>query len=160
MEADRMKNACNCLLNVSIVMTLVVASSITGEMESLAVEPDDPLSGYVMKLERTGGYLGRHDAFWIYPDGKILNSVRQTAWIPPESINKWMGIILPVAAPKIKTNPSFPSLCMDCYAYRITVYDEGKARVLSFVYPFVVYENLSVKDIGRIYNTLVNVSWE
>jgi hypothetical protein len=46
------------------------------------------------------------------------------------------------------------------YRYRITVYDEGKARVLSFDYPFAANENLSVKDIGWIYNILINLSWE
>jgi hypothetical protein len=160
MEDRRMKNACESLLYVSVVMTLVVASCIAGEMESPAAESDNLHYGYVMKFERNGGYLGRHDEFWIHPDGKILNSVGKTAWIPPESIRKWKGIILPVAAPKVKANPSFPSLCMDCYRYRITVYDEGKARVLSFDYPFAANENLSVKDIGWIYNILINLSWE
>lgn len=155
-----MKNACESLLYISIAMTLAVTSCIGGEMKSPAPESDDLPYGYVMKFERNGGYLGRHDAFWIYPDGKIFNSVGKTAWISPELITKCKGIIPPVAALKIKADSSFPSLCMDCYRYRITLYEKGKARVLSFDYPFAANGNRSVKDIGGIYNTLANLSWE
>jgi len=159
MEIGIMKNSRIPLLIVAGVV-IVVVSWFAGSLAAPIEGPDNQPSGYVMKLERSGGYLGRHDKFWIYPDGRVLNSVGETTWIPSESVKKWLDIILPVAVRKIEASPSIKSIvCMDCYKYRITVYEEDTARVLSFTYPLAEFLDTAVEDIGSILDYLVNLPW-
>jgi hypothetical protein len=159
MEIGTMKNTRIPLLIIARVVTVVV-SCFEGSLSAPIEGPDDPPSGYVMKLERSGGYLGRHDKFLVYPDGRVLNSLGKTAWIPSESVAKWLDVILPVAVRKIQAPSSVkPLVCMDCYKYRITVYEEDTARVLSFTHPLAEFLDTALEDIGSIFDYLSNLPW-
>ncbi len=117
-----------------------------------------------MKFERKGGYFGRYDAFWIYPDGKVSNSAGKTARIPSDLVKRCIEIISTAEVPIKKKTPSFHSLCMDCYIYVITVYDRDETKVLSSLctdtYPIDKDDNISAIDIGRIRDTLMSLPWE
>lgn len=159
-----MKSTCNTLLYIGVIVSIVVSSCSGGYAQTFGREPDVLPSGYVMKFERKGGYFGRHDVFWIYPDGKVINSVGKTARIPSDLVTKWMKAISTVEIPILKKTPSIQSLCMDCYRYVITVYDKDETKVLPSLatdtYPLKKDDNISVIDIGRIRDTLIHLPWE
>ncbi len=162
-----MKGTCRTLLYIPVIIGIVISSCSMEDIEALERESDNPPSGCVMKFERKGGYLGLHDEFWIYSDGRVLDSEGKTARISPDLVTKWVEIISPAADPAIEKAPSFKSLgmlCMDCYIYVITVYDRDEAKVLSSLatdtYLLNSDDNISAINIGRIRDTLMNLPWE
>ena len=117
-----------------------------------------------MKFERKGGYLGVHDEFWIYSDGRVLNSMRKTARIPPDLVTKWMATILTAAVPISTKTSTLSSMALDCYVYAVTVYEKGETKTLSLfctdTYSTDKGGDTSVIDIGGMGDTLKNLSWE
>jgi len=63
-----MKIASKSLLYIPLIGSIFISSCSIVVTEILGREPFIPPSGYVVKFERTGGYFGWYDAFWIYPD--------------------------------------------------------------------------------------------
>jgi len=100
-----------------------------GEVKDSHVLP----SGFAVKFERRGGYLGTYSVFWIYPDGQVINGLGETAKITSDIVEQWAGTITPPARlslPDIlKESPMMGSLCFDCSTYQITIYDKDGTRV-------------------------------
>ena len=146
------------------MVSIVILSCSGGYTQAFGSEPDALPSGYVIKFERKGGYFGKHDAFWIYPDGKVFNSIGKTSKIPSDLVAKWMKAISSAKIPVLKKRTSIQSLCMDCYIYVITFYDKDETKVLSSLatdtYPINKDGNISLINIGRIRDTLMNLSWK
>jgi hypothetical protein len=159
-----MKGTCTFLLITITLLFVFNASCFSGAIEAQQRESDVPPSGYVMKFVRKGGYFGWHDEFWIYPDGRVLNSAGKTARIRTDLVTKWMEIISPVAVPVSKKTPFLGPMGWDCYMYGITVYEKGEAKTLSLIctdaYIFDKEGEISVIDIGPIRDTLMSLSWE
>jgi hypothetical protein len=159
-----MKSACNAILYIIVILSIAVSSCSTGDMETPESEFDVPPSGYVIKFERRGGYLGVNDKFWIYPDGRVLNSVGKTARIPSDLVVRWMEIIPADAVPASKKAPLLASVSQDCYVYGITVYEKSETRALSLFctdkYSLSEEGDSTVIDIGSIRDSLMNLSWE
>jgi TonB family protein len=93
-------------------------------------------SGFALKLERMGGYLGSYSVFWIYPDGQVINGLGETGKIPSEIVDKWLetttpSITYPVSG-VAKEFPTLGSMCHDCSFYLITIYDRDGNRVRGF----------------------------
>jgi TonB family protein len=103
-----------------------------GEVKDSHVLP----SGFSVKFERRGGYLGTYSVFWIYPDGQVINGLGETAKIPSDIVDQWAGSIAPPArlpSPDIlKEFPLMGSLCFDCTTYQITIYDRDGTRLRGF----------------------------
>ena len=162
-----MISACKSLLYIAVIVGAFITSCSMSDMEKPKSESDVPPSKCVMKFVRQGGYFGIHDEFRIYSDGRVLNSVGETARIPSVLVTKWMEEILPVAAPISREKRSIKSLGVmgrDCYIYTIAVYDRGEARALTLnctdTYPINKDDKDAVIDIGKIRDTLINLSWE
>jgi TonB family protein len=90
-------------------------------------------SGFAVKLERTGGYLGTRSVFWIYPDGQVINALGETGKIPPDIVAQWLKTIMPAPAARrspdvLKEFPTMGSVCFDCSFYQITIYDKDGIR--------------------------------
>jgi TonB family protein len=94
-------------------------------------------SGWAMKFERVGGYLGTYSVFWIYPDGQVINGLGETVKIPSDIVEQWIGTSTPPARlPLPDASKEFPmmgSLCFDCSTYKITIYDEDGTGVRGFL---------------------------
>ena len=90
-------------------------------------------SGFAMKLERMGGYLGTQSVFWIYPDGQVINALGEVGKISPDKVGLWLKTIMPTPAARrlpdvLKEFPTMGSVCFDCYFYQITIYDKDAIR--------------------------------
>lgn len=103
--------------------------------ETRMKDPHPIPSGYVMRFERTGGYAGVHDSFWIYPDGQVINAAGKKAKIPPDIVTEWLKSLTPAAASDAFSGFPPRRLCMDCFAYRITIYDRDETRILQLSDP-------------------------
>lgn len=108
-------------------------------------------SGYGMKIERMGGYLGGYSVFWIYPYGQVINGRGKTAWISSDFVEQ----LLETNTPDVESGlagASVPSLmgsvCFDCFTYSITIYDKEGTRVRAFL--------LSAGEVGKTFPGLVN----
>ena len=100
-------------------------------------EPPSTHPEYVMRFERMGGYLGVHDQFFIYPDGRIIGDSGKTARVGPATVADWIKNISP-AATKDAPEPSLLKLyCSDCFTYRITFYDERGIQTAFFADPLL-----------------------
>jgi protein TonB len=103
-----------------------------GEVKDSHVLP----SGFAVKFERKGGYLGTYSVFWIYPDGQVINGLGETAKIPSDIVEQWKGTITPPARlplPDVmKEFPMMGSVCFDCITYQITIYDRDGTRLRGF----------------------------
>jgi hypothetical protein len=112
-----------------MIVCAIMLSFIAWAQEGTLKEPKSSASGYAMKYERMGGYLGVHDELWIYPDGNVISAAGKRAKVRPEAVQTWMKNFLPLAVPH--SSAAFPpqSLCMDCLTYRITIYDKGAIRI-------------------------------
>jgi TonB family protein len=103
-----------------------------GEVRDSHVLP----SGFTVKFERRGGYLGTYSVFWIYPDGQVINGLGETVKIPSDIVEQWVGTISPpdrLPLPYgLKEFPMMGSLCFDCSTYQITIYDKNGTRVRGF----------------------------
>lgn len=148
---------------VVVGSTVHTACSIEGT-NAWDRRPNVPPPGFVMKFERRGGYFGWQDTFWIYSDGRVVNTAGKTARVQPRLVQQWMGIFAHVKAPVDKKKPSLQSLGMDCYHYLITVYEQGEARVVSSSCTDIYNKNgdhdTPPIEIGRIRNTLISLPWE
>src|SRR4030042_3642244 len=59
----------------------------------------DRPAGYVIWFERTGGYAGVYNSFWMYPDGRILNEEGKVRKIAPETVRGLVARITPMSVP-------------------------------------------------------------
>jgi TonB family protein len=104
-----------------------------GEVKDSHVLP----SGFAVKFERRGGYLGTYSVFWIYPDGQVINGLGETAKITSDIVEQWAGTITPPARlplpDVLKEFPMMGSFCFDCSTYQITIYDKDGTRVRGFL---------------------------
>jgi TonB family protein len=104
-----------------------------GEVNDTHVLP----SGWAMKFERVGGYLGTYSVFWIYPDGQVINALGETAKIPSDIVEQWLrtsktheGL-----SGAWKDISKMPPLCSDCNTYQMTIYDKDGTRVTGILLP-------------------------
>lgn len=165
MRIHQMKGAPSFLLSVVVIVSMVNTACSAEDIPALGGRRDGPPSGYVIKFERKGGYFGWQDTFWIYPDGRVVNTSGKTARIPSELVRQWMQITEPDEVPVDKKKPSMLSVSMDCYIYRITVYAEGETSVLSSsctdTYPLDRdKDDDSAIDIGQMRNTLMTLPYK
>ena len=155
-----MKKVFSPLPYISVSAGIAIAFLFMIETEAVARDPEFLPPGYVMKFERIGGYFGWDDKCWVYSDGRIFNSSGKIARIPSDSVSKWKEVISLITAPVSKASPLLLSVCMDCYRYRITVYDNGRKKVLAFIYPLTGDEYSPVKNVEKIFGTLRRLVWE
>ena len=145
---------------IAVIACAIVLSFIAWAQEGTVKEPQSPPSGYVMKFERMGGYLGVHDELWIYPDGKVVSAAGKRAKIGPEAVQGWMKNFLPVAVPHSSADFPPQSLCMDCLTYRITIYDKGAIRVFARGEAFSNVSEAVELNFADMRNQLNNVMWK
>ncbi len=164
MKARKMNIASKSLLFIPLIGSIFISSCSIAATEIQGRDPFIPPSGYVMKFERTGGYFGWYDAFWIYPDGRVLSSEGKKAKIPSETVLRWMETIQPVEIPIFKKKPSVQTWGRDCYLYRITVYGQCGTSVLSLsctdIYLPRTHDDAEGMDIGPIRDTLMHLPWK
>jgi TonB family protein len=118
-------------------------------------------SGFVMKFTRMGGYAGVYDAFWIYPDGRVINTLGKTAKIPPEIVGQWLKTIAPHAGTPLSdalADTSAELLCFDCFVYLITIYDEDGTKTLKFSGPLKGSDDVA-KTFSGIRDRLQGLVW-
>ena len=120
-------------------------------------EPPAAPSGYVMRFERTGGYAGVYDQFWIYPDGRVINDSGKTAKLPPGTISEWVNKISPAASSGATPTIPAQSLCQDCFVYRITIYDKKGTRALSLADPLKDNPKTTTTDLEQIRDQLLRL---
>lgn len=117
-------------------------------------------SGYVMKFERTGGYLGVCDSFWIYPDGRIINDLGKTAKIPPAAVKEWAKSVPPVTPSGVAFEVKAEVACMDCFEYRVTIYDKDGTRTLTSTNQGQVDPKTVATVIMGIRDRLLHLKWD
>ena len=159
-----MKSVGNSLLYIAVTAIIVVSSCSMEDTGALEKEPEAASSGCVMEFVRKGGYLGVHNEFRIYPDGKVFNSVGETARVSSELVADWVEMIEPAAVPVSKETRFSGMMGWDCYFYGITIHDKGEPKLLSLActdtYSLDKDGEISVIDIGPIRDTLLGLSWE
>jgi TonB family protein len=124
-----------------------------GEVKDTHVLP----SGWAMKFERVGGYLGTYSVFWVYPDGQVINALGETGKIPSDIVEQWLK------ASKTRVGFSgawkdfskMPPLCSDCNTYQMTIYDRDGTRTTGFLLTSDGAENTFPGIIRR----LRSLSW-
>jgi hypothetical protein len=142
-----------------------IFAAICGVMISMCVLGQDaqvrelppPPSGYVMRFERMGGYAGIYDQFWIYPDGRIINTAGKTARVSPGTVVEWLDKISPAASSGAIAAIPPQSLCQDCFVYRITVYDKDGTRALSLADPLKDDPKTQATNLGQIRDQLLRL---
>jgi TonB family protein len=150
------------------IMTLCFVLAQEGEVKGA----NDLPSGFVIKLERMGGYLGTYSSFWIYPSGQVINALGETSKIPPDIVEKWLKAIPPPANPPSSGAPEkngsefspvtgaaqkVPSLiglvCFDCMVYTATIHGESGTRA------FMMSASEAEKTFPRMLNQLQHLVW-
>jgi hypothetical protein len=77
--------------------------------------------GYAILFERTGGYTGSHDRFWIYLDGRVEDErgvIKEIASTRAIALSNSIGALLSTGA---HAAPAKITFCCDCFRYRITI---------------------------------------
>jgi TonB family protein len=154
-----MKNTHDSLLLVAALVCCIVIPLFMWAQEGEVKDTHGLPSGWAMKFERAGGYLGTDSVFWIYPDGQVINTLGETIRIPSNIVEQWVGDNLPPAglpSPDVlKEFPMMESLCFDCSTYQITIFDIDGTRVRHFL--------LSASDVEKtfpgIITRLQSISW-
>ncbi len=94
-----------------------------------------PESGYVILFERTGGYAGWHDRFWIYADGRVVNEGGEVKRVTPKQVTaltQRLEALLPQGSPEVQKRQNY---CCDCYRYRIAVRSGPAVRSVTLSEP-------------------------
>ncbi|MBP1595316.1 MAG: hypothetical protein H6Q05_693 [Acidobacteria bacterium] len=120
----------------------------------------DRPAGYVIRFERTGGYAGVYNSFWMYPDGKIFNEEGKVRKIAPETVRGLVARITPLIVPE-SVKASLPkSICSDCFIYRIMVFVDSEVRTLTLSEPLQADVSGSASELRRMRDLLFNLDWK
>ncbi len=146
------------LLLAAAFIASIMISSFAWAQEGAVKDSNTLPSGYAIKVERMGGYLGSYSVFWIYPDGQVINALGETGRIPSDIVENWLGTNPPIASPGLvgaSVPSSIGSLCFDCSTYAITIYDNAGTRVKGFLFSSADVE----KTFPKIVNRLQHLDW-
>jgi hypothetical protein len=121
-------------------------------------------SGYVIKFERTGGYFGACNSFWIYADGRVINDLGKTTKIPPAIVTEWVNSIPPSAEIPL-SDASMKSwtgtqLCDDCLEYLVTIYDKHGTRTLKSSDTLNKYSDDAANILSGMRDRLLHLKWK
>ena len=124
-----------------------------GEAKDIHVLP----SGWAMKFERVGGYLGTYSVFWIYPDGQVINALGETGKIPSDIVEQWLKTSKTHVglSGAWKDFSKMPPLCSGCNTYHMTIYDKDGTRVTDFL----LHSDEAEKTFPGIIKRLQNPAW-
>ena len=153
-----MKRAHLFLWLIPMILSGVAAPFSACSQAGPLMGPDLP-PGYVLKFERTGGYAGVHDAFWIYPDGRVINGAGKTARLHPGVVREWLEKLsreVPEGSTALKRQNLF---CMDCLAYRITLYGGDGVRTLTFADPLERDPDSAGAGVGPMREQLLEMTF-
>ena len=115
-------------------------------------------SGFGMKIERTGGYLGSYSVFWIYLDGSVINGLGEAAKIPSDIVGQWLGTNTGHTGPQLAgtaVRPAIGSVCFDCFTYSISIYAKDGTRAGNYLFSAGQVE----KAFPGILNRLQRLEW-
>jgi len=128
--------------------------------EACADDSSEIPSGYVMKFVRTGGYLGVCDAFWIYPDGRVINHLGKKAEIPPEIVKGWIESIASMTPPSAALEFESES-CSDCFRYRVDIHDKDGSRKIRMFGPLPTKSNdTALMRFVGMRDRLLHLKWK
>ena len=119
-----------------------------------------PTPGYIITVERMGGYLGVYEKIWIYADGEAVNDAGKKAKVPAGDVVEWQKNISLLASLRPTYALQLPSLCMDCLVYRITLYQKDGTR------NFVRWDSLEgetdddAAGLRRMRDKLLKLRWK
>jgi hypothetical protein len=119
-----------------------------------------PKGSLLASLQRSGGYAGIHDTFYIYQDGTVADdkgTTRQLQAAVLKSIReKITALDLPTSCRIIL--PAW--LCSDCFHYRITLVDSSGTKVLS-MNELQMSGSDSVSELARdLRDIVLNMKWK
>jgi TonB family protein len=154
-----MKRNHGSLQLVAALVCTIMIPFIMWAQEGEAKESHVLPSGFAIKLERMGGYLGSYSVFWIYPDGQVINGLGETGKIPSEIVVQWLETTTPYVTPPLsgaaKEFPMMGPICHDCSSYLITIYAKDGNRVR--IFPGSNAE--MTKTYPEIINRLQRLTW-
>jgi TonB family protein len=132
-----MKTIHDSLLLVAALVCCIMIPLFMWAQEGAVKDTHVLPSGWTMKFERVGGYLGTYSVFWIYPDGQVINALGETGKIPSDIVEQWLktsktheGL-----SSAWKDISKMPPLCSDCNTYQMTIYDKDGTRVTGILLP-------------------------
>ncbi len=94
---------------------ILLSFIITTNAES--AQAAEHMRGAAIRLDRFGGFAGISSTYWIYPDGRILGRDGNESRIEPRQVQLLLSRMQTLTFPVQRK----PSLCMDCFHYRISV---------------------------------------